>query len=71
MRRPRVVRRVNQDGALGKTFIETAPERWAERLAARDADHSQPSPMPWGHMMFRRPTDYRCVPIDHDGATRL
>lgn len=52
-REPRVVRTRS-----GELFIETGPREWKNRLAAWDADHSQPCPLPTGHRIFRYPEEY-------------
>jgi hypothetical protein len=53
----KVVRRISS----GELFIETKPRDWQARLEALQADNSNPSPMPVGHLMFRYPADYGCA----------
>jgi hypothetical protein len=53
----RIVRKLE----TGERFIETASEHWTAHLEAWKLDHSEPCPMPVGHLMFRHPKAYGAV----------
>lgn len=42
----------------GEHYIECPIDLWEIFLQAREKDETQPSPMPVGHMMFRKPETY-------------
>ena len=57
------------DRQTGEVFVETIPAKWHRRLNAWKKDHSQPCPMPQGHVMFEgEDPSYRVLASEEDAS---